>query len=301
MPLSVAPNRGNVISNCNNGLNLQASNSVIIQGNRIGTSIDGLTAMSNDGASGILVTSCPNILIGGNRLSGEGNVISASGMFSSQHGIEITSTTLATIQGNLIGTDSNGDNDLGNAGAGIYVPSGNDVLIGGFGTDFGNVISGSGTHGVHILSSSTNVDVRYNIIGLNLAGDAVVPNTNNGIFLDNANAGMEFTGNVISGNLMNGILLPSSGSSEVIIDGNLIGTDPTGGSGGGIGNQWDGIRILSFSGISLAQPVSITNNTISGNGQASFGDGIIIGSSSFWLLKVTLSVWRATEPPLMVI
>src|SRR5207248_1325071 len=54
------------------------------------------------------------------------------------------------IQGNFIGTDITGTVDLGNTGDGIYLNSGERVLIGGTAPGAGNLISGNDRFGILI-------------------------------------------------------------------------------------------------------------------------------------------------------
>jgi hypothetical protein len=81
--------------------------------------------------------------------------------------------------------------------------------------------------------------------------------------------------NVISGNTKEGVLLTDSGTSDNLIEGNLIGTDISGRSG--LGNASDGIHLelgARNNTIGGATPVPGTGlgNVISGNG----GDGVDI-------------------------
>ena len=100
-------------------MELGATNNVI-EGNYIGTGINGARANPNSDY-GILVTASPNNLIGG-LAAGAANVISGN----SSYGIQITGadSTGNLVEGNDIGTDSTGTIALGNGNDGIEIDSG---------------------------------------------------------------------------------------------------------------------------------------------------------------------------------
>ncbi|MEQ8425595.1 MAG: hypothetical protein RIA63_12850, partial [Cyclobacteriaceae bacterium] len=75
-----AAGKGNVISgNAFGGIRIRLADNAKVQGNRIGTSIDGLSANGNLGFHGIYLDATDGTIIGGNALTGEGNVISRMG------------------------------------------------------------------------------------------------------------------------------------------------------------------------------------------------------------------------------
>ncbi|MBK7204161.1 hypothetical protein [Candidatus Amarolinea dominans] len=117
-----------------NGLTISAvGRGVILDGRNAPTGLE--TGMRIDGAAhvtiqglqltsfpktGLLVTSASNTLIGGDRLVGQGNVISGNGGAAIELvGVGCTGNTTA---GNLIGTDATGMTVLHN-GAGIVIAS----------------------------------------------------------------------------------------------------------------------------------------------------------------------------------
>ena len=69
---------------------------------------------------------------------------------------------------------------------------------------------------------------------MNLAGTAAVPNGESGVRLEEGSSGNTIggtasgCGNVISGNVLEGVLIPDSGTSGNLVAGNLVGTDSTG-------------------------------------------------------------------------
>ena len=88
-----------------------------LQGNLIGTDSSGQIALPN-ASTGVTVDSAPGNLIGGDE-SGDGNVIAANRSF----GVFILGSTATgnRIAGNLIGTNSAGAANLGNALDGLVL------------------------------------------------------------------------------------------------------------------------------------------------------------------------------------
>src|SRR5262249_14382807 len=157
------------------------------------------------------------------------------------------STNGVLIEGNLIGTNVQGNNDpsqpgqdFGNAGQGIFLNQSDSVTIGGTAgaiggptAGAGNLVSGNHSSGIFIsgtiaTTSQTNL-VEGNSIGLDLSGSKAVPNAVAGIILSNAGSatiglGNTIAKNVISGNQLDGILLVNNAQNNTI-SGNSIGTD----------------------------------------------------------------------------
>jgi len=268
----VNPGEGNVISgNATNGITLISGGTTtnLIQGNNIGTDPTGSSTKPN-GAAGVLVTGSANGNTIGGTAVGSGNLISGN----TTHGIQISSSTTTTIQGNIIGLNKAGTLGLPNLLDGILIQGGSaSNTIGGNTLQMRNYIAGHTTgNGIRITgAASTSNSVQGNYIGLTLNGTAALPNAI-GIRIDtsaNANSiggsGVG-QGNVISGNTTAGISISTLSNS---VHGNLIGTDPAGSAA--IGNA-DGVQI--------ATPASSNNiggtnagegNLISGN-----GNGVLI-------------------------
>ena len=145
-----APGAGNVISgNQGAGVRVNGAGATdnVVLGNHIGTDVTGSTAVANksDGVS-----------IGGNssrtRVGGtspaERNIISGNAAV----GVVMVNTTHNIVQGNLIGTDNGGTQNLGNGGTGVRVTAGSDNQIGGAIAGAGNVIAFNQGNGVTIAS-----------------------------------------------------------------------------------------------------------------------------------------------------
>jgi len=143
------PGAGNVISgNAFNGISIGSftTTSTTVQGNRIGTSANGMAKIPN-GGDGIRIDLGSNNVIGGsgpggNLISGNGTVQSGLGH---GNGISVGSSN-NIIQGNFIGTDATGTGPLGNMDDGIF--GGRNTTVGGTGAGEGNVIAFNGLRGI---------------------------------------------------------------------------------------------------------------------------------------------------------
>jgi uncharacterized repeat protein (TIGR01451 family) len=176
-----ATGAGNVISgNPGGGLGIFNSTNTLVQGNRIGTSADGLTALGN-GDVGLLVGGGTGTTVGGSA-TGARNVISGN----EGHGISInTPGTGTVVSGNFIGVTANGVSPLGNKGSGVrVVNAGSGVTIGGATPNDGNIIYYNGVGGV-VVDAGTGVLIRTNSIygnsglGIDLGGDGITSNDAN--------------------------------------------------------------------------------------------------------------------------
>jgi len=245
------------------------TNGNTVSGNYIGITIGGAVTLPNT-EHGIEISSgAQNNTIGGvntnpgGECSGDCNVI--SGNFSSGVYISGEGTTGNTVSGNYIGTDPGGIGDVGNEYAGVHIYGGaGNNRIGGDTAGERNVISGNDAMGVYVLQVTMNmVDmtddsesepqaantagniISGNYIGTNAAGTNEVGNRWSGVWLGagavNTTVGGDSTGegNLISGNLENGVLI--SHSSGNIISGNYIGTNAAGTAA--VKNWEDGIHL----------------------------------------------------------
>lgn len=185
----LTPGARNVISgNQGEGVLIRAAGSKL-QGNYIGTDITGTLALGNVSNG---VNADDKVLIGGTVPEAR-NIISANGGSGNVVLGFVGSGPEVTVQGNYIGTDVTGTRALG-AATGIAIFSRNN-LIGGVVQGARNVISGN-TIGIHIgnFTSNTTANViQGNYIGLNATGTAPLPNTQQGIAINDA------VGNTIGG------------------------------------------------------------------------------------------------------
>lgn len=264
------PGERNIISgNLGNGLNMSDGNSNIIQGNYIGTDITGTLALPNT-YSGVNIgggggTRDLNV-IGGNRLSGEGNVISAN----LQNGVSLYATTNTTIRGNLVGLTADGLSGLGNTSSGLNANQSNDMIIGGTVAGEGNVFSANLAAGMGV-SESGNVTIFGNYIGTDVNGTNDLGNTQDGVqgnqltlsYIGGPNAGER---NIIAGNgdgpfSSSGIILTGDSTGN-FVRGNYLGLDA---AGVPLGNDGFGMNIGGQNN-TVGGSTAGEGNVISGNG-----------------------------------
>ncbi|MFZ1402883.1 MAG: NosD domain-containing protein, partial [Anaerolineae bacterium] len=218
-----------------------------VQGNFIG--LTGAGGALGNYLHGIEVADAGVNFIGGRSATPgapPGNVIAANGSAAAGSGVGIVlhgTTTGVEIKGNLIGTNSAGNPNLGNRNAGVaLVGSGTAAnLIGGEDRESRNVIAGNGRSGVLLSDRAVSNRIYGNFIGLAADGTTVVRNGQHGVSLENASSNFigapanpagSAPGNVIAGNgdgsQGNGVgVFVSAGSTLNKIEGNVIGADAT--------------------------------------------------------------------------
>ena len=176
------PRAGNLISGNNSiGINIQGvSDGTLIQGNLIGTDVNGTVAIRN--GRGINVTTNTVIAVGGTTPAAR-NVVSGNGVpgDSLGSGVHFFGSG-GTVQGNFIGTDVTGAFPIPNSGNGVLV-QGPTNLIGGTAPGAGNRIAFNALAGVSVVTSfSGGTPVRGNAIlnngglGIDLGVTGPTPN-----------------------------------------------------------------------------------------------------------------------------
>ena len=184
----LTPAARNIISG-NNGDGVSiAGNGSKVQGNYIGADITGTQPLGNGGSG---VVAGDTALVGGTVPEAR-NIISANG---GNGNVSLGSNSIgdaATVQGNYIGTDVTGTHALSNLTNFVYSGisiSGINNIVGGTAAGARNVISGNGI-GIQVggLTTSTSLGniIQGNFIGLNALGTGPVPNTYQGILLNDA-------------------------------------------------------------------------------------------------------------------
>jgi len=256
----------NIISgNMGNGVGFFDATSTgnLVQGNYIGTNAAGTSAIFNTN-DGVRIENAPNNTIGGTS-GGSRNIISGNAV----HGIEIVGNTATgnVVQGNYIGTDVNGNVDLGNDHDGVLITSPNNT-IGGTVVGARNVISGNNQFGISISANGTIIQGNY--IGTNAGGNVDLGNSLTGVRVgllasNNTIGGTTAgAGNVISGNDSGGVEFITQ-SSGGVVQGNFIGTDAAGNAA--LPNVSDGIA-LSGTGHTLGGTTVSARNVIAGHNKA---------------------------------
>ena len=149
----------NVISgNDGDGVQIVSAMGNVIQGNFIGTDAPGNAPVPNNGMGVRLIISDSNSTIRGNVISGN----RSNGVCLCDNG-----PTGSVVEGNLIGTDVNGDTaipngtalPLGTAGVNVFSPNN---TIGGPTTAQRNIISGNSGRGIFLIGGTTGNLVQGN-------------------------------------------------------------------------------------------------------------------------------------------
>jgi hypothetical protein len=225
----------------------------LVLGCFVGTDVAGRTRAGN-GSGVSVIGPTPRSIVGGAGLCEYRNLISGN---TTAGVIVDCEDGHVYVMGNLIGTDATGTTALGNTEVGIAYLSGAMLWLGGFTKEGSNVIAASGNDGtdgqpvvrgagVMIGEDGRHAVLNGNIIGLNAAGNAPLPNFMDGILARSPCSiypDSESTPNVISGNAFSAVRLEkqSPGDTNVSdIREAFIGTDIDGERS--IGNQ-SGITI----------------------------------------------------------
>ena len=276
---TVAAPRNVISGNTEDGVHIVDSGTTgnQVEGNYIGTSASGSSKLGN-GASGVAIyASASGNTIGGS-VAGSGNVVSGNG----GDGFYISGggTNANVVEGDYIGTDYTGSVAVPND-EGVYLGGGaTNNTIGGTTAVTRDVISGNTTNGVEMFSVGTagNV-VEGDYIGVTASGSAKLGNGSSGVAIhggaNNNTVGgtASGSGNVISGNVGNGVYIADPGTMGNVVEGNLIGTDYTGTVS--LGN---GVGVYIGNGATentIGGTVSAARDVISGN----FADGVDITGS----------------------
>ena len=249
-----------------NGIDLLLGDGHTIRCNRIGTDSTGTLDQGN-GQNGIQAFGSSFNSIGGRSLSGR-NLVSGNGtkgIWLRPGAFEGPSTN-NTVEGNYIGTDADGEHALGNGTFGISV-DGDTNVVGGDGDGAGNVVSANTISGLEVRGAGNTLS--GNRIGTSADGDAALGNSFHGIEIYGANntIGEPGAGNLVSGNLGEGIRMTSAGASGNVVESNFVGTFADG--SGDLGNVSHGISmIFGASDNRVGGTDEGAGNVISGNNRA---------------------------------
>ena len=247
-----------------------------VEGNFIGTDTTGTIDFGN-ALGGVVIQGAGNNTIGGTA-AGAGNLISGN----DTDGILIIAAGASgnRVLGNSIGTDVSGALDLGNFDAGVQIQDAPNNIVGGTTAQARNVIAGNGGDGVYIFSApSLGNLVQGNYIGISVDGLADLGNADDGIQIQDApnntvGGTAAGAGNVISGNVDDGIVIISAAATGNLVQGNLIGTQANGTAD--LGNSSDGIVISNASNNTIGGAIAASRNVISGNDD----DGVALISAA---------------------
>jgi hypothetical protein len=198
------------------GIDIEGGQYNLVEGNYIGTDIDGTTGLGIQ--RGIVLGFGSYNTIGGTTV-GARNVISGS------YGDEIliggpyaTYAFSNAVLGNYIGTDASGTVALGNVyGIHLLGPA-HDNIIGGTGPGAGNVIAGNGI-GIFLNGGRNNL-VQGNVIGTDKTGTVALGNSATGIEIEASNNTIGGTnsgaGNTIAFNSGHGVDVDSGTGNSIL-------------------------------------------------------------------------------------
>ena len=215
---------------------------------------------------------------GANGLDLTGNNITVKGLVINsfaQAGILINGTN-DVIQQNYVGTNAAGNAPLGNSHA-IELAVATNAVIGGVGA--GNLIGGSANSGILVNADSSGTLIQGNTIGVDLSYTISLGNGIDGIHVQQGSNNTTIggtapgDGNVIADNTQYGIGIDTSATGTVI-QGNSIGTDPSGADH--LGNSNAGVEINSASNNQIGGTAAGAANIIAFND----GQGVAVASGS---------------------
>ncbi len=212
---------------------------IVLVGNGSATPVDGLEiAGANCAIYGLHIRRFPSgiIVFGGSNArigaAGKGNIIGGNTL----GGITVMGNSPGmVIAGNLIGMFPNGTgadpNEHGIFLDGQLFGAVPNTTVGGANPGERNIISGNRSEGIFARGVS-GLSVFGNIIGLNAAETAALPNGRNGVAVTNSSSctigNLAGGHNTISGNGINGINLTGIASGGARVQGNRIGADRSG-------------------------------------------------------------------------
>jgi hypothetical protein len=263
----------------------------VIEGCFIGTDNNSTAGIGN--GSGVNVGGSSNT-IGGTTAAAR-NVISGNGYT----GIYLDGKD-NVVEGNLLGTDLAGAAPLANPGQGIAL-GGSDNTIGGTTANARNIIAGAGSSNGAISGGGSADVIEGNFIGTDVTGTAKIfsgtpsiPDESIGIAVSGGDPQIVHpttiggtiagAGNLISGNGAAGVRT----LGNLVIEGNLIGTDVTGRTalGNGIGVELSRSEIqdgvLGGNASTVGGTTATARNVISGNDTDGVFDSCTIPRSEFF-------------------
>jgi titin len=255
----------------------------VIEGNYVGTDVTGTRAVG--GQSGVAGV---NIVHGANHNTIGGTSAGARNVISGSTGAAVVFVDSGTnnnlVEGNYIGTTADGTAALANADRGLVIQNGSsNNTIGGTDAGARNVISGNTTRGIDIFANGTSGNqVLGNYIGTTADGTSALPNGDDGVAIDfgasaNTVGGTDAgAGNLISGNLNNGVEIFAAGAANNQVLGNHIGTDVSGISA--LPNHSNGVAIenTGASANTVGGAAAGAGNLLSGN----LGSGVSISGGA---------------------
>ncbi len=214
------------------------------------------------------------VMNGGPNFNGEPSVVRGLAIsgWGGGAGIRVGGSTV--VEGNFIGTDTSGSTVYPNF-IGVLADGGGNT-IGGTTIPSRNVISGNTQYGVDVDSSSGN-RVIGNYIGLNAAANAKIANGVHGVQVFGA------TDTIVGTPSAPNVIEPAAGGTGIhlelgtanVVQGNRIGTDPTGTAIFGFGTSASGIHVDDTGGNTIGGTAAGAGNVIGG-----VQNGIVVSAPS---------------------
>ncbi|MGD8441266.1 MAG: FG-GAP-like repeat-containing protein, partial [Holophagae bacterium] len=185
-----------------------------------------------------------------------------------QTGIVVRFVGQNIVEGCIVGTDATGAAGLGNGAAGIGVYTCSDNTIGGTTPSARNIASGNSA-GIDAAGESNTI--QGNFVGTDPTGTSSLANTvgisirspNNTVGGITAGAANVISGNYLTTNQGTGLWISGNSTVDVLVHGNLIGTDAAGTAP--LGNEGEGVRIKFSDGIVIGGTSPAMRNVISDN------------------------------------
>ncbi|MEZ6121895.1 MAG: right-handed parallel beta-helix repeat-containing protein [Planctomycetaceae bacterium] len=215
--------------NTNDGIRITETTSSqnIVRNNRIGTDDAQTVALGNLRNGVTIINGATNNTVENNTISGN------QSLGVSIHG---SGSTGNVVRGSRIGTNASGMTEIPNGTHRVWIGGGaTDNQIGQPGVSFSNVIGGNRKVCIFLTNENTSRNtVMNNLIGVNVSQQPL-PNEEFGVTLylgpsDNQIGGNAAgnEGNVISGNLFDGVRLEGATTASNVVQGNSIGTNSSG-------------------------------------------------------------------------
>lgn len=184
-------------------LNTSTANTRVI-GNFIGLNVNGSASLLNN-EDGVLIANAHNNVVGGDTAQ-ERNYIGGNHVIGVEIGLQDSYGNL--IQGNYIGTNSQGTAAVAGNGAGVMLDHyAHDNIIDG------NLISGAGDFGVLVFYNAVRTEIKYNRIGMTATTDDAIGNGRQGVEVQTG--GNSIHNNRIAYSGLDGVLV-KQGSNNLI-------------------------------------------------------------------------------------
>jgi hypothetical protein len=257
-----------------------ASNQVLGNWIGVGFNVNGQTVATPNAVAGVILSNADSNTIGG---SGSAyNVISGNSLDGI---LLVNDATGNKILNNRIGTDPSAMKAISNSADGVFLLGSTEIAVKDVpqnttpstisgNTIDGNIMGGNNQDGIQVFGAfAMDNTFTGNWIGLT-PGGTQIGNGADGVLLNKAGPANTVGGttsaarNIISDNAQAGVEITGSplATQGTVVEGNDIGTDPSGTQA--IGNGSSGVQIYGSSANTIGGTAAGAGNVISGNAQA---------------------------------